>query len=162
MVISQNPEIGQIFRDEAKTTLSEGFPQNISSSIQPVLDLTPYFHKGIKIQSGASSTSASSGTIFTTSATKKTYIVGYQYHARKDATCDTASATAGIRATIDGKSQFFYIWYQAPLVLQELQSELMFDRPVLVDKNVAIQFAQSTFTVGTFLRSAVIYYYEEE
>jgi len=158
----QNPEVGMIARDQAGLTIAEGFPQSLSSQIIPVINLTPEDYRLLNIKSSGSSVSATSNTIFTTSAERDTYIVGIVYSFVKDATCDVATGFSRIQTTIDGVSGSVLARFALlTLTAQNQTTYIKFPRPVKVNRNVAVQLAQDTFTAGTFARYGTVYYFEK-
>ena len=160
---TQNPLIGQIFRDEAKTTLSEGFPQNISSSIQPVLDISPSLHKyPTDVKTTEPTTSGSTNLAATTSDVKRTFLHGIAISYAKDATCDAADGQYRARCVINGVSKIIISFPLITLTAQSASMYVQFDRPMLVDKSSALSITQPTFTVGKFLRNVCFHVSEEE
>jgi len=157
----QNPSAGEIIREQAGLTLAEGFPQNLSGSVVPVMDMTPRFHRNCIVLSTASATSSATATLMTTSTSKKTYIVGVSLFYVKDATCDAATGSLGIRTTINGvSSQYLAYSYIITLTAQQDRVIYTLEKPILIDKGVTIQAQIPTFTTGVFARTYQIIYYE--
>jgi len=157
----QNSEVADHLRSHTKLDILQMPSVGIENKVVPTLDVTPV--PEIKVVQNASSSSSATGTIFTTSATKKTYILAIQYNMVKDATCDIATGIASVRTTINGVSgQVLGSVYNLTLTAQNQGYSIVLPYPLLVDKAVAVQFAQATFTAGTFARTATIYYYETD
>jgi len=158
----QNPEIGQYIRDAAKITLAEGFPQNISPTIQGIIDLSPKLNKRLKSASAVGTTSASSNTILAASESEK-YVTGMMLSFVKDSTCDVASGSISISLTQEGDASSTTILRLAVLTLTAQERALFVNLPntIKIKKNTAISISQGTFTVGNFVRCASVYYYED-
>lgn len=159
----QNPEVGEIARIQAGLTLSEGFPQNLIPNVQPVLDITPYKHQKTDwIKSGGSSATGGT-TIVTTDAVKKTWLTGVYYTLIKDATCDVASNNNHlVSTTINGVSVGLIRNSILTLTAQTINIFVEFPKPILLSKNSTVSIGTLTFTVGSMIRSAVLYGYEED
>lgn len=156
----QNPEVGEIIRDQAGLTLTEGFPQSLSSSITSVIDITPHFHK---VMSSINDTGTTSGTrtVFTASTSKKTYIVGFHYSYIKDATCDiTTGAGIAVRAVSGGATRTLAAFTVLTTTAQSESIFIQLPRPILMDRGGAVSHT-GTYTAGTLVRSLTVHYYEE-
>lgn len=160
MVVIQNTEAVNIIRDQAGLSLKEGFPQNLAMTVQPVLDMTPDFHKFTSIfKSATGSTSSSTNTIYTV-AGKRFLLTGLTYSWAKDAACDSATGAFGISATIDNVSTPLLRVGGIALTAQQGSVYVEFKRPVFCPIGTTIFMQQSTFTAGVFIRSAVLHGYE--
>ena len=158
---SQNPEIGQIGRSQCSLTLQEGFPNNISSSIVPIIDVTPYKFQKLKTIY-INSTGSGGATILTTNATKKTFIVGAVFSFVKNVTCDMATGAMTCSYVQDSVTYNFISLSSLTLTAERDTSSIQFYKPILVDKGSAIRLGTNSFTAGACNRTAVIYYYESE
>lgn len=160
MPVIQNPDAGEIIRRQAGLTLAEGYPQMLGSTVQPVMDMTPRFHRIAKVVSNLSTTSSATVTIFTTSATKDTYIDSVQLGIIKDSTCDAATGSVSLRCTIDAANQFLCVLPVLTLTGQEHNVTVVFPKPVLVNRGVGFQLVTPTYTTGNFIRAYSITYHE--
>ena len=161
-MIIQNGQVGQIVRDETKTTLIEGFSNQMLPNVVAVIDVSPSFHPLIQCRANNATTSSASSTIFSADARKRTKIHGVMYSIQKDATCDAASGVGQVKGLI---GSYTSVLAQIPLLTLTAQSmnvSMWFQKPIEVDKGSAISFAQGTFTVGSFIRSAVVFMSEED
>ena len=159
-MLIQNSDVGRIAREQAGLTLAEGYPQNLLSNVQPVLDITPRNHRLIKIINASSQSSTTGGTVLSGNNDVDRFITMIQYHMIKDVTCDTATGTAGVRTNIDGVGRNIA---QINILTTTAQSELVqidFNRPIKIDRNASITFTQPTFTTGAMARSVTVGYYE--
>jgi len=157
-MLIQNPVAAQVIRDQAKLTITEGFPQNLLANVQPVMDMTPRFHR-TATAAISNSTGSGNSAVFTTSTNADTFITGATWGIVKDATCDLASGGASLTATQDGKSITLLTLPVLTLTAQSLIVSQVFNPPIKVDRNITLRMNQ-TFTVGTLARSANIHYYE--
>lgn len=152
----QNPQAGEIIREQAGLTLAEGFPQNLSSSIVPVMDMTPDFH--IKFYTAAAAVAATgSGGVISAKASVKYRIHGFLASFVKDATCDGADGSISWTFTQDGVTRTLASFPVITLTAQSNQIGLMFDNPIICDENSAISTASYTFTAGKCRRNIVLY-----
>lgn len=157
----QNPEAAQIIRDEAGLTLSEGFPQNLSSTVQGVIDMTPSFHKRIVPYASLSRTTSGAQTIATTSSTKNTYITSLSLGVAKDSACDVAIGAVVVTCNVGGAAKVLAAVPIVTLTAQTANIYYKFDKPILLDKGAAIAFGTSTYTAGTMCRNCTLFGYEE-
>jgi len=161
-MLIQNPDAAQIIRDNAKLTLTEGFPQNLLPNVQPVMDMTPRFHQLLRLEQAASATSTSSSTLFTASTSRKTFIVAVAMSYVKDAACDAGNGTFGIRANVGGVSKQILSVYNLTLTAQQGNVFYSCDKPILIDKGAIVQYFSPTYTAGSIGRTYCVYYYETD
>lgn len=154
----QNQDATQIIRDQAKLTLSEGFPQNLLPNVQPVMDMTPDFHHDVNTFSSANSGSGSI-TAYSGAAGKQLAITGVQISYVKDATCDVATGSMSVVATKGGISRTIAAIAFLTLTAQHGSVSVAFERPFICDP--ATNITQSnTFTVGSMRRVVTVQGYE--
>ena len=158
----QNPDAGEAIRKQAGLTLAEGYPQQLASTVQPVMDMTPRFHRVAKTFGSSTTSTSGSGTVFTTSATKETMITSVQFGIIKDNTCDAANGSCGLRVNQGGAQQLLCVLPVLTTTGQEHNVTVSFPTPVRADKGTAIQFFNGSFTVGNFVRAYVVSFYEVE
>ena len=155
----QNPEATQIIRDQAKLTVAEGFPQNLSSSIVPVMDMTPRFHRNETSFANGYTTSGNIS-LATSGQGKRFYITGYQIGIIKDATCDLASGDILVSYTQEGVSSRRLARIPTlTLTAQQISINHTLRNPILIDENSSITMT-GTFTAGSMARSLTIFGYE--
>jgi len=147
-------------RNGAKLSISEGFPQNLLPNIQPVMDMTPAFHRTTNlIQQRALNTSSGASTIFTTSTEHDTYITGFSISLVKDATNDTASGAFTLSATVDSVVTILGSLAVLTLAAQDQTLSVTLKHPVKISKGTALTMGSLTYTAGTCSRSMVVYGY---
>jgi len=159
----QNVEAAAIIRSQAGLTLAEGFPQNLASTVQPVIDMTPDSHVVADCASVAATASAASNNIVTNAdLNRDRYITGVTLSILKDATCDVATGAVTLSAVLDGDSTSTAL-LSLPVLTTTAQSDrisLALVRPVKLKKGAAVALGQGTFTAGNFIRHAQVYYYD--
>lgn len=158
MVQIQNTEAITAIRDGARLSISEGFPQNLLPNVQPVMDMTPRFHKEA-ISSIISSNGSGVITAYTGNAGKRFYITGAVLSVMKDAACDAASGVIQINYTQGGvsKSLLAIAHLTATAMYQTIDTDLVYAIPIDLGTNITVT---GTFAAGTMSRSAIIYGYE--
>lgn len=156
----QNPQAGEIIRDQAGLTLAEGFPQNLSSSIIPIMDMTPDFHREVPLCGGNSSTGTGAITLLTASNTKKTYITSLTLGIVKDVTCDAGTSRLAINATIGGVSRNIICIPTLTLTAQSSVIAIEFSKPIQIDKGSLLTVASYSFAAGNCIRSGSVTAYE--
>jgi len=160
MVVIQNTEAINIIRDQAGLSLKEGFPQNLAMTVQPVLDMTPDFHKNF-ICSANTTTSTGSATVLSAKEKVQYVIHGYSASFIKDATCDAADGTVQWNITQGGVVRAIVVFPILTLTAQSQAVSCWFNRPIRCDVNTIVQAASITFTAGKLRRSIVLYVSEE-
>ena len=155
-----NREVTRRIEQDGGIQTSEGVPTTLRSDVQPVLvsnprQVTNRVDNVIRISSGTS-------TLFTSSATKKTYITGFSISTSKDDVCD--NNTAELRVKIGGATKI--IGYQASYGAtggategRDKETFLTFPHPIQIDKNSVVDF-QASFSNGV-MHSAVVVYSQE-
>jgi len=159
MVQIQNSEAIDAIKRGAGLTISEGLPQNLLPNVQPVLDMTPRFHRNTICQV-SNTTASGTATILTAQASKRYLIHGYQASFVKDAACDTANGSVQVNFTQGAIVKGLFAFPVLTLTAERDSSTAMFVSPILCDENTAITFSNQTFTAGNLRRSVVIYYSE--
>jgi len=159
MGLIQNPEASAIIRKQAGLTLSEGYPQNLLMNVQPVMDMTPSFHREGRTLGAATRTTSGTSTILTASETKKTFITGICLSIAKDATCDVAIGAVVVQCTQGSAARTLA---SIAIITTTLQSQTVYVPldDFEIDEGSTIYFGTSTYTVGTMSRTATIYGYE--
>ena len=164
MIQIQNADAINAIRDGARLSLAEGFPTNLLPNIQPVLDMTPHFHKKInKVVSILDrSTTATGVTIYSVPAGRKFYICGVYLNGSFAATSDATSVF--LTGTIEGIPTDFYHLCKLTLVssvILQTNPALFYPVPIIIDGGTNITFT-SVFAVGAQTLTAQIYGYEVE
>jgi len=164
MVQIQNADAINAIRDGARLSLSEGFPTNLLPNIQPVLDMTPHFHKKCNVIKSLldRNTTATGVTIYSVPAGRKFYICAISLCGSINATSD--STNAFISATIDGIATVIYQMSKLTLTTTSVANttpSLFYPVPIVVDGGTNVTFT-SAFTVGGQNISAILYGYEVE
>jgi len=155
----QNPDATEVIRNQAKLTIGDGWPSNLLPNVQPVMDMSPRFHRNINFfVSNTRNTSGS--TTSSTPADGDTFIVGCMLSVAKDATCDVATGTvAALQVQVSGVAQVILRIAGLTLTAERDSVVLMFDRPIKVDRNSTIGLSTSTYSAGLMNRSFAIYGY---
>jgi len=152
----QNPEAAQIIRDQAGLTIAEGFPQNLLPNVQPVMDMTPRFHKKPICLNGSTTTSGT-GTVVSAKAGVRYMIHGFAASFIKDATCDGADGSIQWNLTQGGVTRTICSFPVLTLTAQNGSLAASFVDPIICDEETIIQAASYTFTAGKCRRNIVLY-----
>ncbi len=152
----QNPRATEVIREEAGLTLSEGFPQTLSSNIIPIIDMTPSFHAVVNIANTASSTTTGAITILNPVNEGDLYITGAHIALVKDAACDMASGRVTLAATINGVVRSILSIPVLTLTAQQQSLSISFVRPIKVDKGTSVTLLTNSFAAGNLIRSGGI------
>lgn len=157
----QNQDAQAVIRAEAGLSSFESWPQNLLPNVQAVMDMTPRFHRNTQdTKVSEPTTSATSNSVFTSSADKDTFITGARLSYAKDATCDVSDGQVRLRCIINGVIKTLISLPVITLTAQQDSMNVSFDRPVKIDRNTSVSIFQGTFTAGKFLRCAVVDIYE--
>jgi len=156
MVDIQNTEAVNIIRDQAGLSLKEGFPKNLGTTVQPVMDMTPEFHRNTNDAISVSS-AGSSGTLISAGSGKRYQILGISISFAKDATQDSASGSLSVTATLNGVSRAIARLPYITLTAERAQTFLNFNRPLEIDKDTAVSWARGASTTGTMRTDIVLY-----
>jgi len=76
MINIQNTDAINAIRNSAKLSISEGCPQQLIRSVQPVMDMTPVFHKKTDFVKSNSRTTNGTTTVYTVPTDRKTFVTG--------------------------------------------------------------------------------------
>jgi hypothetical protein len=154
----QNEEATRIIRDQAKLTLSEGFPQVLLPNVVPVMDMTPRFHKFANVLGSAGQIVTGSLSAFTSHATYETYVTGLCANYSKDATCDIATGSISVIAVIDGVSKQLARFSVVTLTAERENINITFRPAIKIDKNAAV-LINGTYSLGLMSRNLTVYGY---
>jgi len=159
-MLIHNAEVGEIVREQARLNIAEGWPQNLLPNVQPVLDITPDFHKKINLVKTLDSSGSGSATVFTTATDVDTYITGIQFSFIKDATCDAANTSdPGITVTIGGLAVQICKLAMLTLTAQSQAIYMPLTIPVKVDRGTNVAITSVSYTAGTLVRATSIHGY---
>ncbi len=128
----------------------------------PVIDVGIKHNKQLRVISADSSASGAM-TVFTTTSDLSRgtlYVKGLTLSYVKNVTCDIASGSIAISATINGVSTKLALLPVLTLNADNASIAVMFDNPVKLD--LATVTVTGTFTAGSCVRSYSIYYYLDE
>jgi len=157
----QNEDATRIIREQAKLTLSEGFPQVLLPNVVPVMDMTPRFHRRTNIIKDSGTTANSNPTIYTVPAKKILYVTGARLAFVKSADCDCGTGFNLISCPVDGASVTLISLPVLALTQERDSGQITFDNPIKLTAGTAIlNNRAASFTTGSMARSATIYGYE--
>jgi len=163
MVQIQNADAINAIRDGARLSISEGFPTNLSNVVQPVLDMTPHFHKKCNVIKSLNQTATTAGTtIYAVPAGRKYYICGISVNGYASAVAD--STKIEIIGVIDGITTNIYNIAKSSLVATNFVNTvpcMFFPVPIVIDGGTNITY-KSEFTVGAQTAYITLYGYEVE
>jgi hypothetical protein len=135
--------------------LPKNTPTKIKKSIQPVVDINPFHNAVCNIVKGVTTTATGSIVAYTTPTDVDFYLTSANLSIQKDATCDVATATGYIEATINKANVFLGYIPQITLTASNSILVLTFPVPIKLDRNSTI-FTNNTFTVGVCVRGLSI------
>jgi len=128
----------------------------------PVIEVNPKLVKDLKTANLSKNTSGATA-IMTTSNSKDTLLYGCNLNMIKDSTCDMATGNVFLSITQNGKTFALISLPVITLTAQSAGDRIMFNKPIKVDRNSAINISASgTYTVGVCNRTGVIFYTEED
>lgn len=160
MVKIQNSDAIKAIRDNARLSISEGFPQDLSLTAVPTMDMTPDFHRISNVLAFNSNTV--SGTINATLPSgKRVFVTQIHCSMVKNATCDTATAALLLAGVIGGKTIRFALPNVLTLTAERFDLVLPYNPPIEVDAGSDIGLT-GTFTAGAMCKSVTIIGYEVE
>lgn len=164
MVQIQNTDAINAIRNAAKLSISEGFPQNLLPNVQPVMDMTPSFHRLTQFAKSTTrnATAGASGTVFTASADRDTYITGVHLAFQKDAACDGPTASINAQVTINGQLVQLCRLPTLTLTAQDFTQYISFEKPIKIDRGTNAQLGAYAYTAGNVIQAICYYGYEVE
>lgn len=159
-------ENNQITNKDAIKALIDGaqlpiqdFPNRLASSVVPVLDITPDFHRKINIVRTGGSATTGDTTIYTTPATRDFYLCSCFITSSDTATSDNTSIL--IFATIDGVERAILRHIKLTLVADNNTSTISFPNPIKIDRGT-VMGVRNSFSVGTSEKVGGIHGFEVE
>lgn len=154
----QNNDAINIIKDQAKLAYADGWPSTLAPVVQPIIDMTPDFHRA-GLSATASSGASGSVTVYTGVAGKKFFITGFLFSISKDATCDIASGNPTISYTQGGIAKTLCGIAVITLTAERDSIHAQLAVPIPIDTGTSISMS-GTFTVGVLRRFAAVYGYE--
>lgn len=162
MATLQNTNAIKELRTSTGLNLVTGYPTQIANTIQPVVNINPNNYRLIETTKSSAVTATGANTIFTTSATRDTYLVGYVFACTKNALCDVASGTIILSAFVSGGNSISISRLPVlTLTAQDTTITHTFNNPIKIDRNTPVQMS-GTYAAGSMVRMAVLYVYELE
>lgn len=162
MVQIQNADAINAIRDGARLSISEGFPTVLANVVQPVLDMTPHFHKEVTIIKTVNATVSGTTTIYSIPAGRRFYMTAYAISGYFLATSDCTSVQ--MTGTIKGIATNFHNHTRTTLTSSSGTGNAMTtftNCPIVFDGGTNITIT-ATFTVGGQSLTPTIYGYEVE
>lgn len=159
--------MGNVNNSETLRQLREAFqlqlgsselPTSFSPSIVPVVELNPKFFPEIKIVATVNSATTGTATVYSTPADKDFYIVGISFAMAKDATCDIATGSILIGATLydDGTGRTLVGFPTITLTAQQFNQTVIFPSPIKLARSTNVTHSGS-YTAGVMSRITTIY-----
>lgn len=156
--INNNEVLLKLTREAKIQTSIDKVPNQLAEKIVPVLNVNP--DRILKVRSGIASDTTTQ-TIFITSTTKETYLVGVLLSVAKDVVND-GSYTSVTAVPFGMASSGINVIRYEPLDANQLTSFVTFDKiPLKLEKNTSIVVANATGT-ASIDASCIIYFYEVE
>lgn len=135
----------------------------LSDEVQGPFAVIPITSIQKVVKSAGNTASGASNNVWAaTPSDKDFYLCRAQVNFLKNATCDVADGTLLLQATIDGAIVQLARYSILTLTAQEINSEIVFNPPIKLDRNTAITLNQGTFTAGKFTRCGTISGFTQE
>lgn len=155
-----NSELTKSLIDGARlNTGRDKIPDQIAEKVVPILDTTPDFHRLTEfLASDAQTATQAAAVVYTTHATKKTYLTGVYLQNMSNATADNTSISLSVIPK--GRARDFILRFMKLTTTAFSQSQFIsFNKPLRLEENTTVLFA-SAFTVGASVSSIQVYGYE--
>ena len=157
MVDHQSKEVVDKISDELKIQPSLQIPRGISKEIQLSYNVNP--RKRIQV-SRVSGADASSVAIFTTSTTKKTFLIGVSLSVSKDVVND--GKVSSITATpLEGSSETILEIRYEPITAGQFTETIMFQHAIELKKATAVGFINGS-ALASIDAAGIAYFYETD
>lgn len=150
-VISQM--INGLWLDPAR----ESVPSELAEKILPVYQVNPDIREKTKTRFSSTTATQTGLALFTSDATKKTYLTGASLNNMSNATADNTSIQ--LLCTVDGANTTILSLNKLSLTAQSKVVSASFNPPLRIDKNTAVRFANA-FTVGASSTSVSVQFIE--
>lgn len=159
MIKIQNSDAINAIRSAATLSISEGFPQELDTRVQPVMDMTPINNIYTEILGATSRSTTGSSAVLSADEDNFYYITGIQFCATADASCDCTDFWVG--GLVNNVSYRFINFIRTTLTAFNQSETLYFNKPfkIKVATGATISLNQ-TFTVGTCSSRVIIYGYK--
>jgi hypothetical protein len=160
----QNSELTKEILNAARinTSISQ-IPQDLASSVVPVIEVNPRLTRMSNIVRQAEyTTTGTNRAILTLDSGKEFILTGCTLTLIKDATCDMADTVVSMSIVIDGKTNYIITIETLTLTAQNNTIIMPLTVPIKLDKGSTVYMNHTTFTVGKFRISGSIqgYYIE--
>jgi len=139
--------------------------QNATEKIPNCIPIIEVGYKAtlpVRLASLTKSTTGTGDIIATTANTKQLYIKYVSFSMIKDATCDVATGSLSLSATIAGAVKEIALIPVITLTAQSESINIVFNNPIKIDPNTAVTLGAQTFTAGVLVRTAVIGFFEDD
>ena len=133
--------------------------KGIQETIYPVVQIEPILDVIIE----SSVTSSGVTTIYTVPTTKDFYLVGWISSFVKNAACDAASGTIGLRVATNGGTTLRVMGMSSLTLTAERDSQVvMLPKAIRCTAGQVIGHSNTSFTAGNLIRHVTIYGYTRE
>jgi len=158
MATNNNVSIAKRIRDLFKLQQAvEEVPTQVAGSILPVVDVSPS-HTIFSARGDAQD--SATGTIFSTSATKRTFIIGCHITTAKDVVSPSTNTLIDFTSK-DGSTDVLIITRYEPVTAGSFFSSISFPEPIEIEKDTAIVLRNSSAT-ASIDSTGIIFFYEED
>ena len=159
MVDIQSKEVIDKISDELKIQPALQIPRQLAKDIQLVYGINP---ERLVQAVSSSSSDATASTIYTTSTTKRTFLIGAQLSLSKDVLATSLNARIDCVPLRSGVAVDIVKIRLEPLtVAQGLNDDIHISIPMELEKGSILQIRSST-AIGSIDMSAVILFYETD
>jgi len=154
MVQIQNTDAIKLIRDNARLSISEGFPQDLGKTVVPVMDMTPNLQRFVNFLRNTVKTTTGTSTIFT--LLEKTLLYGVYMNLTADGANDGVSAAITVTMAGEGIGRTVLQLQKQMLTAGTVQQYVSFPVPIELQKGSSITHTLA-FTVGTCSLVSTVY-----
>lgn len=158
MVQIQNTDAIRIIRDNARLSISEGFPTDLGKTVVPVMDMTPALQRRLNLIRCTVKSTTGSATIFTTSTTERTFLCGVYQALSSDVTADGINSSISFTPQAEGITRSLFLCEKQPVTAGNVTGSIEFPIPLELSKGSTVTHSLS-FTVGAMTVSTIFYGY---
>jgi len=155
MVEHQSKEVVDKLSRDLKIQPAEALPKDMEAKIRAVFNVNP--DRQIRFVAANLSDSLS-GTLFTASATKETYLVAAHLSTAKDVVATSLFTNLTAVAFGDSEKTLLRIRYE-PVTAGQFTTNMAFPLPILLEKGSVVSIKHST-AVASIDSAGIIYFFE--
>jgi len=134
-------------------------PNQLAEKVVPVMEVNPKLLRVSNVVANANAVNATAATVYTTPTTRDFYLCGAMLSVIKDV---TATSTASvINGTVNGAAVNFMSIAGLTLTTQNLSNTMIFNPPIKLDRNTAVQVTNTTNVANVTARAHIFGYIDD-